>query len=343
MKQRGILGGFILLGGLLAIPHVITDTYILHMLILATIWVTLATHFNVILSTGQLSLAQIAFFGIGAYTSGLLTVKLNCPFILAIIAAGVLASLVGLLIGRITLKMRGAHFILVTFAFSEICRLVARNWVELTNGPMGLRGIPFPNIRIPGVLEVEFMSYTSQYYMALGLALVSVYVAYRLRYSLFGRASNALRTSEALAESVGISHYKYVILAVVVSTFFTGVAGGFYAHYVTLVSPEIFSFAYMISLLMMVIGGGRNSVTGPVIGAMIFTLLPELMRAFAVYRMLIFGALLTLTVIFLPEGITPQILAIWRKITQRHKNKGSGPQSSRTDAMDAKGEENASS
>ena len=337
MGQRGILGVFILLGGLIGIPLVITDAYVLHMIILSVIWITLATHFNVILSTGQLSLAQVAFFGIGAYTSGLLTVKLNWPFPLAIVAAGVLACLIGLLIGRITLKMRGAHFILVTFAFSEICRLVARNWIELTNGPMGLRGIPFPSVKIPGLLDVTFTSYPSQYYMALALAIVSIYIAYKLRYSLFGRAFNALRTSEALAESVGISHFKYVIIAVAVSTFFTGAAGGFYAHYVTLVSPEIFSFAYMISLLMMVIGGGRNSVAGPVVGAIIFTLVPEFMRTFAIYRMLIFGALLTTIVIFLPEGVTPQLVSFWRKMTHR-------PEPSQAGAIEIKkGEENAPS
>ncbi|PIE68059.1 MAG: hypothetical protein CSA23_00675 [Deltaproteobacteria bacterium] len=337
MGQRGILGALILIGGLIAVPIVVTDVYLLHMIILSVIWITLATHFNIILSTGQLSLAQVAFFGIGAYTSGLLMVKLNWPFPLAIITAGVLTCLIGLLIGRITLKMRGSHFILVTFAFSEICRLVARNWVGLTNGPMGLRGIPFPSIEIPGLLDVTFSSYPSQYYMALILALVSIYIAYKLRYSLFGRAFNALRTSEALAESVGISHFKYVIIAVAVSTFFSGTVGGFYAHYVTLVSPEIFSFAYMISLLMMVIGGGRNSVSGPVIGAIIFTLIPEFMRTFAVYRMLIFGALLTTIVIFLPEGITPQLAKIWRRVTHR-----SGPTGA--DKIEIKrGGENASS
>ncbi len=337
MVQRGMFGILILLGGLIAIPLVISDAYVLHMIILSVIWITLATHFNVILSTGQLSLAQVAFFGIGAYTSGLLTVKLQWPFLLAILSAGVLACLIGLLICRITLKMRGAHFILVTFAFSEICRLVARNWVELTNGPMGLRDIPFPNIKIPGLLDMTFTSYASQYYMALALAVVSIYIAYKLRYSLFGRAFNALRSSEALAESVGISHYKYVIIAVAVSTFFSGVVGGFYAHYVTLVSPEIFSFAYMISLLMMVLGGGRNSVAGPVVGAIIFTLVPEFMRTFAIYRMLIFGALLTTIIIFLPEGITPQLAKIWRRLTHRHD-------STRADAIEIKeGGENASS
>ena len=319
MKFRKFIPWLAVLVGVAVIPVVVTDAYFLHILIMAAIWIALATNFNIILSAGQLSLAQIAFFGIGAYTSGLLTVKLGFPFLVAMPVAALMTCLVGFLIGRITLKMRGAHFILVTFAFGEICRLVSRNWVGLTNGPMGLRNIPFPSIRIPGLIDLQLTSYPSQLYMAVFLALVSIYVAYKLRYSRIGRAFSALRISEPLAESVGISHYKFVITAVLASTFFTGLTGSFYAHYVTLVSPEIFSFAYMISLLMMVMGGGRNSIAGPIVGALIFTLLPEFLRAFELYRMLIFGALLTLIVIFLPEGMVPQLVALYFKIFKRHR------------------------
>ncbi len=321
MKLRKYLIFFTIVVVLALIPVIVTDAYFLHILIMSTIWIALSTNFNIILSAGQLSLAQIAFFGIGAYTSGLLTVKLGFPFLLAMPAAGLMTCLAGFLIGRITLKMRGAHFILVTFAFGEICRLVSRNWIGLTNGPMGLRNIPFPSIRIPGLIDLQFTSYQSQFYMAAILALVSIYVAYQLRYSKIGRAFSALRISEPLAESVGISHYKFVITAVLVSTFFTGLTGSFYAHYVTLVSPEIFSFAYMISLLMMVIGGGRNSIAGPVVGALIFTLLPEFLRAFEIYRMLIFGALLTIIVIFLPEGMVPQLSALYLKFFRRRQQR----------------------
>lgn len=299
------------------IPYLITNPYFLHILIMTLIWVTLATNFNIILSAGQLSLAQIAFFGIGAYTSGLLAVKAGFPFVVAMLAAALLTCGIGFLIGRITLKMRGSHFVLVTFAFGEMCRLVARNWVDLTNGPMGLRDIPFPSIRIPGVLDLEFASYQSQFYVATLIAAASVFVAFRLRHSLIGRALSALRISEPLAESVGIGHYHHVIIALLVSTFFSGLAGSFYAHYVTLVSPEVFSFAYMISLLMMVIGGGRNSVAGPVLGAFIFTLLPEFLRAFEVYRMMIFGALLTIIIIFLPQGIVPMLAQLYRRLFDR--------------------------
>ena len=319
MKLPKFIPWLAVLIGLTLIPVIVTDAYFLHILIMAAIWISLATNFNIILSAGQLSLAQIAFFGIGAYTSGLLTVKLGFPFLPAMVLAALFTCLMGFLIGRITLKMRGAHFILVTFAFGEICRLVSRNWVGLTNGPMGLRNIPFPSIRIPGLIDLQLTSYQSQFYMAIILALISIYVAYRLRYSRIGRAFNALRVSEPLAESVGISHFKFVITAVLVSTFFTGMTGSFYAHYVTLVSPEIFSFAYMISLLMMVMGGGRNSIAGPVVGALIFTLLPEFLRAFEVYRMLIFGALLTIIVIFLPEGMVPQLSSLYLKLFKRDR------------------------
>ena len=296
------------------VPLVVTDNYLLHLFIMTSIWVMLSTNFNVILSAGQLSLGQIAFFGIGAYTSGILAVKLQVPFLAAMLAGGVFSALMGLFIGRITLKMRGSHFVLVTFAFGEICRLVATNWVKLTNGPMGLRNIPPPAIEFTGTFRFDFTDFRSQCYLALVLTLATISVAYRLRYSRYGRAFTALKSAEDLAESVGISHYKFVTMAVLTSTFLTGLTGSFYAHYTALVSPEIFAFANMVNLLIMVIGGGRNSIAGPMVGALVFTLLPEFLRAFQVYRMLLFGALLTLIVIFMPQGIVPRLWALWKRV-----------------------------
>jgi branched-chain amino acid transport system permease protein len=180
---------------------------------------------------------------------------------------------------------------------------------------MALRNIPKPTIEIMGFADVYFASYRSFYYLVLVFALVTVYISFRLLHSRYGRAFSALRNSENLAESVGINHFRFVIVAMVVSSFLTGIAGSLYAHYVTLISPEIFSFGYMITLLIMVIGGGRYTVSGPVVGAFFFTLLPELLRMVAVYRMLIFGTLLTLVVIFMPEGIVPQAYALLRSLS----------------------------
>jgi len=321
MKFQKPIAGLIMVIVALILPLVVTDNYIIHLLIMTGIWIILSTSFNIILSAGQLSLGQIAFWGIGGYTSGILTAKLGVGFIPALLAAGVFSAFVGLLIGRITLKMRGSHFVLVTFAFAAICKLVATNWIQLTNGPMALRGIPAASIRIPGVVDFVFKSYCSNYYLILGFVFLTIYVAYRLRYSRYGRAFNALRSSENLAESVGISHYRFVTVAVLVSTFLTGLAGSLYAHYVQLMTPEIFAFAYMINLLIMTIGGGRNSITGPVVGAIIFSFLPEMLRFLQDFRMLVFGSLLVLIVLFIPAGIVPQVQSLFQLIIGKCRGK----------------------
>ena len=304
------------------IPLVVSDSYLLHLFCMTMIYVMFASSYNILLSTGQLSLGHNAFFGIGAYTSGILAVDLGFSFIPAMLCGGVLTCLIGLLLGRITLKMRGSHFVLVTFAFAEIVRLIARNWVDLTRGPMALRNIPVPNIGIPGLFDFQFMSFRSLCYLLLVFAAVIIYVSYRMLHSRYGRSFSALRTAEDLAESTGISHLKFVTVALVVSTFFTGITGSLYAHYMSLVSPEIIAFDYTIMLLIMVIGGGRNTVTGPIVGAVIFTLLPESLRGMNDYRMLIFGIILILVVLFMPDGIVPKIGEGCRAMVSFLKRKG---------------------
>lgn len=299
------------------IPFLTSDKYVLHLLIMTAIWVILASSFNLLLSTGQLSLGHMAFFGIGAYTSALLAKGVGIPFLLALPAGGFMACLAGLLIGRITLKMRGAYFVLVTFALAEIARLVAVNWVSLTGGPMGLRDIPMPSIAIPGLFSISVTTYRSHYYLAVVIMLITIYVMYRLFNSRYGRAFAALRQAEGLAASVGIGYYDLVTVAVVVSAFLAGVSGSLYAHYVTLISPEIFAFGYMITLLIMVIGGGRNTIVGPIVGATVFTILPELLRSLAIYHMLVFGILLILTVRFMPEGLVPRIALLLKNLQVR--------------------------
>ena len=291
------------------IPLIVQDTYMMHIIIMTLIWTMVTSSYNILLSAGQLSLAHNALFAIGAYCSAILSMKLNWPFIPTMLLGGLLSALVGLGIGRITLKMRGSHFVLVTFAFAEITRLIINNWVSLTNGPMGLRGIPAARI-----FGYEFWDISASYYLALGLVIITVYICYRMFFSRYGRAFNAIRNSEDLAESVGISYLTYIMIALFVSCFITGIAGSFYAHYVNLVSPELSKFLLMINLLIMCIGGGKYTVTGPIIGALIFTFLPEYLRFLDDYRMLSFGFFLLIIVIFMPEGIYPRLLSLFNKL-----------------------------
>lgn len=295
--------------GLFLFPLVVEDNYIMHLGIMTLIWIMFSSSYNILLNAGQLSLSHNGFFALAAYTSALLTMRLETPFLLAMIGAGLMSVLAGIVIGRITIKMRGSHFVLVTFAFAEIIRLSANNFVSVTNGPMGLRGIP-----VPSIFGYEFYDMAPLYYLALALVFITLFASWRMLRGRFGRAFIALRTSEDLAEAVGIPYSRYMFIAIAMSCFFTGVAGSFYAHYVTLVSPDLSKFIYMINLLIMVIAGGRYTLGGPVLGAVLFVVVSEGLRFFESYRMLIFGVLLILVVTFMPNGIYPMLVRFARHL-----------------------------
>lgn len=298
MTNRVLVGCCIAL--VLCYPFVITNTYFVHLAIMAFIWIMFSSSYNILLSAGQLSLSHNGFFALGAYTSAIFAMRFETPFLLSMLLGGLVSVAAGYLIGRITIKMRGSYFVLVTFAFAEIIRLSANNWVSVTNGPNGLRGIPRPEI-----FGYEFTSLPSLYFMGLILTLITLYVSWRMLNGRFGRAFIALRTSEDLAEAVGINYSHYIFVALAVSCFFTGIAGSFYAHYVTLVSPDLSKFIYMINLLIMVIVGGRYTLGGPVFGAILYVIFSEALRFFEMYRLLIFGVLIILVVMYMPVGIYP--------------------------------------
>jgi branched-chain amino acid transport system permease protein len=295
---------------LLTAPAWLASPYHLHVLIMAGIFAVLSLSLNLLLGyTGQLSLGHAAFFGIGAYTSALLALKLEWSFWLALPSAAVAAGLAGWAIGRLALKLRGAYFVLVTISFAGVISLVSINWMELTNGPLGLPGVPAPEL---GALS--FRTKTAYYYLVLAGAAVAYLVCHRLVYSRIGRALIALRENEPLAESVGIDGTRYLVLAAVVSAALAGVAGSLYAHYTRFVSPEVFLFTYTVTMVIMVIAGGQGTLVGPVIGAVLFTALPEALREAMSWQwqMLAYGVVLVVLVFFLPRGIVPSFER-WRR------------------------------
>lgn len=293
---------------LVTVPAWVWNPYYVHILIMAGIFTILALSLNLLLGyTGQLSLGHAAFFGIGAYTSALLALKLEWPVWTGFLAAVVVAGIAGYAIGKVSLKLRGAYFVLVTISFAGVIYLVSVNWMELTNGPLGLPGVPPAELRIPGLLELSFRSKPAYYYLVLAVAAASYFVCYRLVHSRIGRAFIALRENEALAESVGINGTRYLVLAAVVSAAMAGAAGSLYAHYTRFVSPEVFLFTYTVTMVIMVVAGGKGTLAGPVLGAILFTALPEALRAVTSWQwqMLLYGVLLVLTVFFLPKGMVP--------------------------------------
>lgn len=320
MNRRNLLfGGFAVF--LLLLPLIIRDNYNMHLIIMSMIFIELAAGLNLIVGyVGQLSLGHAAFYGIGAYTSALFNLNLGVPFWEGMILAGGMAALIGFLLGYVTLRVRGHCFVLITIAFAEIFKLIHFNWVELTHGQMGLSDIHPPAIRIPGLGEMVFSSKAQYYYLALVLVAVTIYVSSRLVHSRLGRAFVGIRENEMLAESVGIDPFKYSMVAFVVGAFFAGIAGSFYAHYITFISPDLFSFSVTTTMIVMLVMGGKGTVVGPIVGAVIFTLLPEYLRIAEKLRLPIFGLILLVGIMYMPQGL----IKVWENLLFKVRARGHG-------------------
>ncbi len=294
---------------LLTAPFWVPNPYHVHILIMAGIFAILAQSLNLLLGyTGLLSLGHAAFFGIGAYASALLALRLEWPFLAGFAAGIALAGAAGYAIGRLALRLRGAYFVLVTISFAGVISLVSVNWMALTNGPLGLPGIPAAELA-----GFAFRTKRAAYYLVLAVVALAYLLCRRLVRSRIGRALVALRENEALAASVGVDGTRYLVLATVISAGMAGAAGSLYAHYTRFVSPEVFLFSYTVTMVIMVVAGGKGTLAGPIAGALIFTALPEALREVASWQwqMSIYGVLLILTLFFLPRGIVPALTA-WR-------------------------------
>jgi branched-chain amino acid transport system permease protein len=292
--------------GLLAIfvpPLVVPDPFIMHLLVLSAIYAALATSLNLVMGySGLLSLGHQAFFGLGAYASALLS-GLGIPLWGAVAAAGGVSTLAARGIGAVLLRMRSAFFVIATIAFAEILRIVCINWVGLTNGPMGISSVA--PLRLGTIdLSDPYLAY----YPAAILAAMSVVVTALVVKSRIGNALVAMREAEYVARSVGIDTNRYAMWSVLVSAWIAGLAGSLYAHYVQFVSPDVFYFTIIVSLVVMVLAGGMGTLVGPVLGAVVFTILPELLRASDKYRLVIYGLIIVLLVRFAPEGIWGLVL-----------------------------------
>ena len=314
---------------LLLVPLWMTDLYVLHVLITTGIFIIAAMSLNLLLGfTGQLSLGHVAFFGIGAYVSALISLGFEFhvtpdllvsfspkPVWLAFLAGIVAAGLCGWLIGRVSFRVRGAYFVIVSISFAEVVRLVALNWVELTQGPMALNNIPPLTLGLPDIFAVTFLRKPAYYYLVLVVAIVAYVMVRRMVYSRAGRAMIALRENEALAASVGVDVTRYLVIATVVSAAIAGSAGALYAHYVRIVDPDVFLFIYTVIMVIMVVTGGKGTLIGPLVGGAIFGFLPEVLRAGTIrpeVQWIIYGLMMIAIVYFLPEGIVPA-LARWRR------------------------------
>ncbi|MGD9942669.1 MAG: ATP-binding cassette domain-containing protein [Burkholderiaceae bacterium] len=298
---------------ILACAPWVLPNYQLHTLTTAGLFVMLSSGLNLIHGfVGRLSLGHTAFYGLGGYAAGLIAVK-GGGLLLTLPAAIVVTVLAGLAIGRVTLRFRGAHFVLVTLAFAAILHLLANNLVDLTGGPMGLSGIATPLLHQAAGDWRLFGSKASFYWLVLALDVIAVYIVWRIVHSPLGDAMIAIREDENLAEAVGIDEYKYSMLAFVTGAAMAGVAGAVYAHYVSFISPEIFHFNIMIMILVMVILGGVGTISGPIIGSVLVVILLEALRLHESLREPIFGAVLVGATLLFPQGLVPLIAAKLRR------------------------------
>ena len=311
---------------LLSVPLWLHDQYFLHVLITTGIFTIAAMSLNLLLGfTGQLSLGHVAFFGIGAYASALTALGFDVNIFgfrivhepwpaLAGLACGiVLAGLCGYVIGKLSFKVRGAYFVIVTISFAEVTRLVALNWVELTQGPLALNNIPPFTLSFPALGEYTLWGKIPNYYLVLAVGAAAYLIIRRLVLSRIGRAMIALRENESLATSLGIDVTRFLVLAAVVSAAIAGASGSLYAHFVRIIDPDIFLFIYTVTMVIMVITGGKGTLAGPIVGGLIFGMLPIVLRGFAspVAQWIIYGVLMILVVFFLPRGIVPAVRGWW--------------------------------
>jgi len=301
-KKRIII--FLLIIICILLPLIVQNLYFLHILIVIGIYIILALSLNLIVGyTGQLSLGHAAFYGIGAYISALFSIKLGISFIPALLIASFITAFIGLLIGYPVLKLRGPYFVIATLAFGAIVRQILVNWISLTGGPMGLRGIPPPTLKIPYLFTIEILSRQSYYYLIFILVILTLYVNFRIVNSGIGRTFMAIREDETLAQFTGINTSKYKILSFIIGVFFAGAAGSFYAHYMCFLSPDSFTIAESQTILVLVLVGGKGSILGPIVGAIIFTILPEILRTVGEFRLVMYSLILIVTVLFFPDGI----------------------------------------
>ena len=272
--------------------------YLLHLAILAGIYIILTVSINLIIGyAGQVSLGHAAFYGIGAYTSALMSLNWHLPFPLAALSAILVAGACGLALGLPTLRLKEDYLAIVTLGFGVIVDLVFLN-LEITGGPDGLAGIPSP--RFLGISFRPAAVYLVLVFVAVLLVLV---FTYRLVNSYHGRALRAIRDHEVTAQVMGINTPAYKIIIFTLAAGLAGLAGSLYAHYITFINPETFGLHTSILILTMAVLGGMGSMAGSVLGAVILTALPEVLRQFQAYQDLVYGALLVGLLIWRPEGI----------------------------------------
>ncbi len=286
---------------LLVFPFVFS-TYQINIMTTAMIYIMLGLGLNIVVGVaGLLDLGYVAFYAVGAYSYSLLNLHFGLGFWAALPIGGLMGALFGTLLGFPVLRLRGDYLAIVTLGFGEIIRLILENWSDFSQGPSGISNIPRPGFF--GMTMSLETSITYLYYLMIVLVLFTIFVVNRLQNSRIGRAWFALKEDEIACQAMGIDKARVKLTAFAIGATWAGMAGVIFAAKTTFVNPASFTFLESAIILCIVVLGGMGSIVGVIIGALILILLPEYLRPFADYRMLAFGALLVITMIFRPQGI----------------------------------------
>jgi branched-chain amino acid transport system permease protein len=289
---------------LFAMPIFVKGEYYLHVLILCAINIILTSSLRAISTTGQLSLGHAGFMSIGAYTSAILVMKVGISTYAGLILGGVAAMALAAVIAYPITRVKTVYFSMLTIFLGEVISLLATEARDITGGTSGLINIrPLETISIPGLFTIDFSAKLPNYYFVLVLMLITLLFLYSVDRSYIGMTCKAIAQDDSLAASTGINVAKFKAVILCISCFFTGLAGSFYAHYISVITPDSFGLFVSINLLIYMIVGGTRRFSGPIIGALILTLLPELFRVLKEYQPFIFVAVLYLVVYLLPGGL----------------------------------------
>jgi branched-chain amino acid transport system permease protein len=291
----------ILSAAALAFPFLFS-TYQVNIMVTALMYVVLALGLNIVVGqAGLLHLGYAAFYAAGAYTYALLNYHFGIGFWTALPLGGLVAALFGILLGFPVLRLRGDYLAIVTLGFGEITRLVLENWNAFSFGPSGISGIPRPGFF---GMEMNLEGATIYlYFLMIALCVFTIFVIQRLQNSRIGRAWIALREDEIACQAMGIDKTKAKMTAFALGSTWAGLVGVIFAAKTTFVNPASFTFLESAMILSMVVLGGMGSILGVALGAFILVLLPEYLRAFSDYRMLLFGVIMVIMMVFRPQGI----------------------------------------
>lgn len=285
---------------MLFIPKIGLPIFMVRILTMIGMYVILSLSLNLITGyTGQVSIGHAAFCAIGAYTSALISLNFGTNFFITALLGAVVAGVFGLLLGLPTLRLSGTYLTIATLGFGEVIRMVILNWDSLTNGPLGIT-----KIQRPVFFGIELTSLNGGlYYLVWILVLITTVVIYRIIRSKMGRALMAIREDELVAKLMGIKTVNLKIYAFIISAFFAGLAGSYYAHMIRYIDPNTFTFDTSIMIISIVIFGGMGTIKGMFLGSALLISFPEVLRFLQEYRFVVFGLILVLMIRFRPQGI----------------------------------------